>query len=137
VDFAKNKSSRDGFRSICKTCKKSADKVYRTLNKKEIEKRQKRYYLNNKSIFYSNNAVRRANFKKAKPAWLTEQQELQINYFYSLAKDCQTVSGETYHVDHIVPLKGASVCGLHVPWNLQVIPSDLNSKKYNKFEGGW
>lgn len=77
-------------------------------------------------------AKRRAYRLKATPKWLTGIHWEEIKNFYWLSKDLERVSGEKYHVDHIVPLQGKNVCGLHVPWNLQILPSDINLSKHNK-----
>jgi hypothetical protein len=67
------------------------------------------------------------------PKWLTEQQLKDIQTEYELSAWCSKVMGVKYNVDHIVPLQGKNVCGLHVPWNLRVIPASDNFKKSNKF----
>jgi 5-methylcytosine-specific restriction endonuclease McrA len=41
-------------------------------------------------------------------------------------------TGVRYAVDHVIPLQGEEVCGLHVPWNMEVITQDDNLKKSNK-----
>ena len=78
-------------------------------------------------------AKRRSAKQKATPPWLTKEHFEEIQEFYTLAKELQWLfEGEKIHVDHITPLKGKSVCGLHVPWNLQLLPAKQNLKKSNK-----
>jgi hypothetical protein len=67
------------------------------------------------------------------PKWLTAEQLKDIQTEYELSAWCSKVMGIKYNVDHIVPLQGKTVCGLHVPWNLRVIPASDNFKKSNKF----
>ena len=69
------------------------------------------------------------------PSWLSPEQHDRMKEIYDLAHDCSIMTGEVYTVDHIVPLCGYNVSGLHVPWNLQVLPADLNTKKARRHSG--
>ena len=70
--------------------------------------------------------------QKATPPWLTEEHKNQIKIFYVKSKKLTIETGVQYSVDHIIPLKGKLVCGLHVPWNLQVITHRENCSKNNR-----
>ena len=77
-------------------------------------------------------SFRRRRFRDATPKWLTPEQKLEIKLKYRLAIELSRRTGVRHAVDHIVPLQGDSVCGLHVPWNLEVITQVDNLKKSNK-----
>jgi hypothetical protein len=109
--------------------------VYREDNREICNERIKDWSLRNPDKLRVKDAKYRASKLKATPMWLSEGQQEDIKSIYNLARDCELVSGESYHVDHIVPLQGKTVCGLHVPWNLQVLPCDVNIKKGNRYNG--
>ena len=96
--------------------------------------RKKVYKANNKHIVNANAAKRRACELKRTPAWLTEFDKLKIKCIYSIATMLTHENKELWHVDHIIPLQGKLVSGLHVPTNLQVIPAHMNCKKGNKHD---
>jgi hypothetical protein len=76
--------------------------------------------------------ARRRKHRDATPPWISRQQKADIRQLYQIAITMTKTTGEQYVVDHIVPLRGEDVCGLHVPWNLRVITQEENLKKSNK-----
>jgi hypothetical protein len=98
--------------------KKYADNPQRVneTNKKWISKNPKL------RTFYA--AKSRAELRKRIPAWA------DMNAIREFYKNCP----DGYHVDHIIPLRGKTVCGLHVLNNLQYLPASENQRKFNKLE---
>ena len=143
IEFNKKVKARKASKKYRKTEKyqlnqhKNKDKLSQQVRKwVETNRERKRkidraYYEKNKDkpLFKArrthNEAKRRAKKLNATPKWLTKEQLDTIKNFY---EECP--SG--YHVDHIVPLQGISVSGLHVPWNLQLLTSTVNRSKSNK-----
>lgn len=77
-------------------------------------------------IFKSNK--RRAAKLKATPAWADLD---KIAIVYQKAKWLESVTGLKYHVDHVIPLQGKNVCGLHIWENLQILEASINLQKHN------
>ncbi len=76
-------------------------------------------------------AMRRSKLRKAAPNWLTDEHNRQITEVYEIAKQRNEITPNSFHVDHIVPIRGKIVCGLHVPWNLQILSAADNIRKSN------
>lgn len=68
---------------------------------------------------------------RASPPWLTVIQRAEILAVYEIAVALTAQTGIKHHVDHIVPLRGTTFSGLHVPWNLRAIPASENCSKGN------
>jgi hypothetical protein len=88
----------------------------------------------NPAPYAANAAKYRAVKLQRTPGWLGKAELSAMRQFYALAAQQTKTSGFSWHVDHIVPLQGATVSGLHVPSNLQVIPAAQNIAKHNRFE---
>lgn len=68
------------------------------------------------------------------PSWLTEEDHVVMAGFYSVARMYTRETGKAWHVDHILPLQGKKVSGLHVPSNLQIIKGIENLQKANRYD---
>lgn len=98
---------------------------WRSKNLEYDRERQRKFQKENLSLYAHNQGNRRARIKNATPVWLTDLQKKEIKDFY-------INKPKGMEVDHIVPLKGKNVCGLHVPWNLQYLTKFENISKHNK-----
>ena len=110
---------------------KNRRKEHYLSNKDRLRAIGKQHYINNKSLYLHYSKLRKLAQKRRTPPWLTKEHKREILSFYKTAKELQTKTGVDYHVDHIVPLCGKTGCGLHVPWNLQVIEGSINLSKSN------
>ena len=108
------------------------NKEYKEKNPQKIKEIKKKWSDSNKSYYTAKLSERRATKIKATPSWLNESHKLHIHAKYSLANMLTNNTEQKWHVDHIIPLRNPSVCGLHVPWNLKVITAKENLTKNNK-----
>ena len=144
IEFNKDRSKKDGLSSWCKICRHistdkwaktstgkistrlSGKKCYQTIQGKANKiayKRKRSKTPEGKAQSCADAAKRRAKKLHATLKWLNKEHFKQIKKFYIEAIRLTNKTGILHHVDHIVPLQGKNVSGLHVPWNLQVIPA--------------
>lgn len=145
-----------------KAKKYTVDKKYREANSDKLKKQKREYYEKNKENMLrksaqkyaenpeivkartklwkennraKHNAICMARYTKklkATPPWLDELMSFVIEEYYDLAQRMQKLTGVPHEVDHIIPLQGKNVCGLNVPWNLQLLTQSENASKKNK-----
>ena len=150
--YAQSMNSKAGYQSHCKICDNARKKAWKKSNpvlskayakaaeekrlndpkrreyRRMLKKTPKMRAINNASY-----AKRRASKIQRTPKWLTEQQLKVIKGFYSIAQMLSKVNNEKWHVDHILPLQGEFVSGLHVPSNLQLLRGIENETKRNAY----
>ena len=122
-------------------------KIYNHKNKEEIAKKHKEYWARtrekrlskmkewrdeNKGARSSLQAKRRSAKIMAIPSWFGEFDEFVWGEAARLVQLRRIATGLGWAADHMIPLRGKEVCGLHIGHNCQVIPSFLNNMKHNK-----
>ena len=114
-------------RSYLKCKQKRKERRYRwgLLNKERLRQNDLRFHALNPGKMNAYANERRARKLFATPKWV-DRNELTKIYVEAKAKKL--------HVDHIIPLKHKLVCGLHVPWNLQLLTPHENFRKCNSFK---
>lgn len=101
---------------------------YYNSNRSTIINRSKVWRENNPGKINSSSARRRALLNKATPKWAKQS---VIDLIYKRCDELNTVWGTNFEVDHVVPLRGKTVCGLHCEDNLQLLDQPINASKNN------
>jgi hypothetical protein len=155
-DFYKNKNTKSGLQSYCKSCAVETAMDWNRAHRETAKATQAAYYHRQRventpqyiitlkknrmrgtawkrirrDLVAAYSAARKAIKLKATPKWANKE---EIKKFYELAMIKKKETGESWVVDHIVPLQSPLVCGLHVEHNLRVISGLENGRKWNKF----
>jgi len=133
TEFYKRKETKDGRTSHCKQCRNE----YRN-----TRPRSKNYRETNRQSYYRNpgpyreaKARRRAAKLQRIPKWReAEWDDFVFSEAYSLAKLRTQITGVPHEIDHVIPLQGDLVSGLHIAENIQVITRLENRQKGNRYE---
>ena len=75
-------------------------------------------------------ATRMAKKKMATPSWFDKE---AVRDLHAEAVRLESLTGISFHVDHIVPIKSDLVCGLHWHGNMQLLPASANQSKSNRY----
>jgi hypothetical protein len=145
-------NSKDGYQAHCRACDNARKKNWALKNpelaaahrktsdinryknyKSKVQEKNKNWKSNNPSKVSAMDAKRRAAVNLRKPSWFTDEDNWMVEQAYELAQLRTQVFGFQWHVDHVIPLQGKLVSGLHTPYNLQVIPASENLSKSNQF----
>jgi hypothetical protein len=112
---------------------KAKMREYYAANREKVSAGQKEWRLLNKPAIRKHSSNRRAATAKRKPKWFSELDAFVLEQAIELAVVRERLTNFKWHVDHIVPLRGKTVSGLHVWNNIAVIPAVENFRKSNNF----
>lgn len=133
--FRKYNHSDEGKEAKRRYYERNKELVIARAAARPVEERRrlkKRWRTDNPLYVLSNNKNRRRKHRQATPPWLTKKQKSEMRELYKIAMTMTKITGIQYVVDHIHPLRSEVLCGLHVPWNLQVLTQEENLAKSNK-----
>jgi hypothetical protein len=101
-------------------------------NESKVKKARKKWKEENIGKVKADKARQKERVAQATPKWLSSLQLAAMEHAYFMADLRTQCLDDYYHVDHIIPIRGENVCGLNVPWNLEVIRASENLSKGNK-----
>jgi hypothetical protein len=134
-DRPKNRVNARNWMRRNRTRMKEYKKEYMTdpANRTKHNETCKQYRDSHKAKYNALTRKRQATLLNATPKWLTASDHVEIERIYQNSRDITEETGIQHVVDHIYPLQGETVSGLHVPSNLQVMTHKANASKSNNY----
>lgn len=130
----KNKERVQAYRKAYAEANRDRLREKSVANREKNLARQRKYLAAHPGHAAAYVAKRHAAKLQRTPKWLTDFDLLKIKCIYQVAAMRNMESNCDWQVDHIIPLQGKFVSGLHVPNNLRVIPATENKRKTNRYE---
>lgn len=127
---AANRVAGSKFREANREYERVRTLAHYHANREERSAASARWRAENPDKHAAKEAKRRAAKLKATPPWADTE---QIKLIYRRAQELKEQTGRDWHVDHIVPLKGKTVCGLHCEANLQILSAFDNLSKSARY----
>ena len=135
----------EGYVYFCFDKSKTNKEIWVT--KEQLEKSYKKTRERNKAVYVSQRKPKPDDWMSSKARYralmqrgninLTKSQSAKILDVYKLRNELNLLAkgcgAEMFHVDHIMPVNGKGICGLHADWNLQLLPASENLQKSNKY----
>lgn len=132
--LAKKKEYRENNKEKIREYNSEYKSHYYCANREKLLQIGRQYRIDNKHKVNAWSKKHKVAKLQRTPRWLTPEDHKHIEWLYAFAAHLTELKGVPYHVDHIIPLQGKNVSGLHVPSNLRVIPGVENVRKSNKFD---
>ena len=157
--FSPNKQTKDRLQSQCRECKnlrerekRRTDETYRAkrrdyVQSERVRKRRTELYRSNPNRRETQRAWKRRKrsidkaWVRSTKVWEALRRVNRVPRWVSHARDILPIYrlwyekyGKGFVVDHIIPVNGALVCGLHTPNNLRITSERANTLKGNDFD---
>jgi hypothetical protein len=127
-------SRRDREKPGAKARANALSKKWSELNPQRRKATARRWYQRHLEHARLQLVIHQATRRRRYVAWANVD---AVAALYAEAAVLTRTTGRNHVVDHIIPLKGRLVSGLHVESNLRIIERSENARKSNKFESGW
>lgn len=134
-DPQRNAASKKAYYEAHKAELLAKQQAYASANAEQIRAYHRDRYQQMPELYVAAAHRRRARKLLATPTWDDELTALTSVEGADLVRRRNKTTGIKWHVDHVIPLRGKTVSGLHVWNNLQVIPAAANLSKANAFRG--